>query len=87
MSQKYYEPEFKKKIIKLRLEEGRTIPSICSEYSIARSLEGASIITEAFSGMISNLTTSCFGEETESAPQTGSGISKQDFLRSLLIQL
>ena len=41
MSQKYYEPEFKKKIIKLRLEEGRTIPSICSEYGIARSTVSA----------------------------------------------
>lgn len=37
MSQKYYEPEFKKKIIRLRLEEGRTIPSICKEYGLARS--------------------------------------------------
>lgn len=37
MSQKHYEPEFKKKIIRLRLEEGRTIPSICKEYGLARS--------------------------------------------------
>ena len=37
MSQKYYELEFKKKIIRLRLEEGRTIPSICKEYGLARS--------------------------------------------------
>lgn len=36
MSQKYYEREFLKKVIKLRLEEGRTIPSLCSEYGIAR---------------------------------------------------
>ena len=41
MSQKYYEPEFKKKIIRLRLEEGRTISGIYNEYGIARSTVSA----------------------------------------------
>lgn len=31
-----YTPEFKKKIIRLRLEEGRTIHSITSEYHISK---------------------------------------------------
>lgn len=31
-----YTPEFKKKIIRLRLEEGRTINSITTEYSISK---------------------------------------------------
>ncbi len=31
-----YTPEFKKKIIRLRLEEGRTIGSITAEYGIAK---------------------------------------------------
>lgn len=31
-----YLPEFKKKIVRLRLEEGRTINSITSEYNISK---------------------------------------------------
>lgn len=31
-----YTPEFKKKIVRLRLEEGRTIHSITTEYSISK---------------------------------------------------
>lgn len=31
-----YTPEFKKKIIRLRLEEGRTINSITTEYNISK---------------------------------------------------
>ena len=31
-----YTPEFKKKIVRLRLEEGRTINSITTEYSISK---------------------------------------------------
>lgn len=31
-----YTPEFKKKIVRLRLEEGRTIKSITTEYSISK---------------------------------------------------
>ena len=32
----HYSPEFKKKIISLRLEEGRTINSITTEYNISK---------------------------------------------------
>ena len=32
-----YTPEFKKKIVRLREEEGRTMESIISEYGIAKS--------------------------------------------------
>lgn len=31
-----YTPEFKKKIVRLRLEEGRTIKSITTEYNISK---------------------------------------------------
>ncbi len=31
-----YTPEFKKKIVRLRLEEGRTLRSITTEYSISK---------------------------------------------------
>lgn len=31
-----YTPEFKKKIVRLRLEEGRTISSITTEYNISK---------------------------------------------------
>ena len=31
-----YTPEFKKKIVRLRLEEGRTIKSITAEYNISK---------------------------------------------------
>ena len=39
MSQKqqHYEPEFKKKLIRLHLEEGRTLQSISAEYGVAKS--------------------------------------------------
>lgn len=36
MSQNY-EPEFKHKIVRLHLEEGRTIASLASEYEISKS--------------------------------------------------
>ena len=32
-----YSPEFKKKIVRLRLEDGRTMKSISTEYGIAKS--------------------------------------------------
>lgn len=32
-----YEPEFKKKIVRLRLEEGRTIKSITQEFGVSKS--------------------------------------------------
>ena len=32
-----YEPEFKKKIVRLRLEEGRTVKSIIAEYEVAKA--------------------------------------------------
>ena len=34
---KYFEPEFKKKIIRLHLEDGRTIRSLAAEYSISKA--------------------------------------------------
>lgn len=34
---KNYEPEFQKKIVRLHLEEGRTIKSITQEYGISKS--------------------------------------------------
>ena len=36
MSQ-YYDDEFKKKIVRLKLEEGRTAKSIISEYGISKA--------------------------------------------------
>lgn len=36
-SQKRYEPEFKKKLVKLHLEEGRTLQSLAEEYGVVRS--------------------------------------------------
>ena len=36
MSQKY-EPEFKRKIVQLKLEEGRTYKSITNEYGVSKS--------------------------------------------------
>lgn len=36
MSQKY-EPEFKRKIVRLKLEEGRTYKSITAEYGVSKS--------------------------------------------------
>jgi transposase len=34
---KYYDDEFKKRIVRLRLEEGRTVKSICEEYNVSKS--------------------------------------------------
>ena len=34
---KYFEPEFKKKIVRLHLEDGRTIRSLAAEYSISKA--------------------------------------------------
>ena len=37
MSQQHYEPEFKKKLVRLHLEEGRTLQSLSAEYGVAKS--------------------------------------------------
>ena len=34
MSQQHYEPEFKKKLVRLHLEEGRTLQSLSDEYGL-----------------------------------------------------
>lgn len=34
---RYYEPEFKQKIVRLHLEEGRTAKSITSEYGVSKA--------------------------------------------------
>ena len=34
---RYYEPEFKQKIVRLHLEEGRTVKSITSEYGVSKA--------------------------------------------------
>ena len=34
---RYYEPEFKKKIVRLHLEEGRTMKSITAEYGVSKA--------------------------------------------------
>ena len=34
---KYFEPKFKKKIVRLHLEDGRTIRSLVAEYSISKA--------------------------------------------------
>lgn len=34
---KYFESEFKKKIVRLHLEDGRTIRSLAAEYSISKA--------------------------------------------------
>ena len=34
---KHYEPEFKKKIVHLHLEEGRTIQGLAVEYSVSKA--------------------------------------------------
>lgn len=36
-NQQHYEPEFKKKIVRLHIEEGRTLQSLSNEYGIAKS--------------------------------------------------
>ena len=37
MSQQHYEPEFKKKLVRLHLEEGRTLQSLSAEYVVSKS--------------------------------------------------
>ena len=37
MSHQHYEPEFKKKLVRLHLEEGRTLQSLSAEYGVAKS--------------------------------------------------
>ena len=37
MTSKIYEPEFKKKIVQLHLEEGRTLQSLTDEYGVVKS--------------------------------------------------
>lgn len=34
---KYYEPEFKKKIVRLHLEEGRSLKSLAKEYGVSHA--------------------------------------------------
>lgn len=34
---KHYEPEFKNRIVRLHLEDGRTLKSLADEYSISRA--------------------------------------------------
>lgn len=34
---KQYEPEFKKKIVRLHLEEGRTLKSLAAEYGVSKA--------------------------------------------------
>ena len=33
----HYEPEFKKKLVRLHIEEGRTLPSLSAEYGVSKS--------------------------------------------------
>ena len=37
MSQQHYEPEFKKKLVRLHLDEERTLQSLSAQYSVAKS--------------------------------------------------
>ena len=37
MSQQHYEPEFKKKLVRLHLDEERTLQSLSAQYSVATS--------------------------------------------------
>ena len=37
MSHQHYEPEFKKKLVRLHLEEGRTLQSLSVEYCVAKA--------------------------------------------------
>ena len=37
MSHQHYEPEFKKKLVCLHLEEGRTLQSLSAEYGVAKA--------------------------------------------------
>ena len=34
---KHYEPEFKKKIVRLHLEEGRTLKGLAAEYGVSKT--------------------------------------------------
>ena len=34
---KHYEPEFKKKIVRLHLEEGRTLKGLATEYGVSKA--------------------------------------------------
>lgn len=34
---KQYEPEFKKKIVRLHLEEGRTLKGLAAEYDVSKA--------------------------------------------------
>lgn len=34
---KYYEPEFKKKIVRLHLEDGRTLKGLAAEYGVSKA--------------------------------------------------
>jgi transposase len=34
---KYYEPEFKKKIVRLHLEDGRTLKGLAKEYGVSKA--------------------------------------------------
>lgn len=44
--QQHYEEEFKKKIVRLHLEEGRTIKSLSEEYGVSKA--GISIWVKAY---------------------------------------
>lgn len=44
--QQHYEEEFKKKIVRLHLEEGRTLKSLSEEYGISKA--GISILVKAY---------------------------------------
>lgn len=35
---KHYEPEFKKKIVRLHLEEGRTLKGLAAEYGVSKEV-------------------------------------------------
>lgn len=35
---KHYEPEFKKKIVRLHLEEGRTLKGLAAEYGVSKAI-------------------------------------------------
>lgn len=59
MPQKY-EPEFKKKIVRLHLEEGRTVKSLMQEYGISKS---------AVSNWCAQFSNEC-QEEAEFHPET-----------------
>jgi len=37
MSKQYYDDEFKKRIVRLRLEEGRTVKSISEKYNVSKT--------------------------------------------------